>query len=68
LLLIGDQRLETKTLTLPHPRISQRAFVLCPLAALAPDFFLADSGASAKEVLGNLQSTLRVTRIPWSRA
>jgi 2-amino-4-hydroxy-6-hydroxymethyldihydropteridine diphosphokinase len=68
LLLIGDQRIETKTLTLPHPHISQRAFVLYPLVALAPDLVLADTGASAKEALGNLHSTLRVTRIPWSMA
>lgn len=32
LLWYGDARLSTSTLTLPHPRMTQRAFVLTPLA------------------------------------
>jgi 2-amino-4-hydroxy-6-hydroxymethyldihydropteridine diphosphokinase len=32
----GDARLQTPTLTLPHPRIAERAFVLLPLAEIAP--------------------------------
>ena len=37
LLLYGDQTLHTPTLTLPHPRLHERAFVLLPLAEIAPD-------------------------------
>lgn len=37
LLLHGDQALDTPTLTLPHPRMAQRAFVLLPLAEIAPE-------------------------------
>jgi len=37
LLLHGAAVLDTPTLTLPHPRMLQRAFVLLPLAELAPD-------------------------------
>jgi 2-amino-4-hydroxy-6-hydroxymethyldihydropteridine diphosphokinase len=36
LLLHGDARLHTALLTLPHPRMDQRAFVLRPLAEIAP--------------------------------
>jgi len=36
LLLYGDARIDSPALTLPHPRWSQRAFVLLPLAQLAP--------------------------------
>ena len=36
LLLHGDTVLATPTLTLPHPRLAQRAFVLLPLAEIAP--------------------------------
>ena len=36
LLLYGQQRLDTPRLTLPHPRMLQRAFVLWPLAEIAP--------------------------------
>ena len=36
LLLYGDLVLDTDELTLPHPRLWQRAFVLLPLAEMAP--------------------------------
>ena len=38
LLLYDDLILDTPTLTLPHPRMTQRAFVLVPLAEIAPDW------------------------------
>lgn len=37
LLLHGDTRLDTPALVLPHPRMFQRAFVLRPLAEIAPE-------------------------------
>jgi 2-amino-4-hydroxy-6-hydroxymethyldihydropteridine diphosphokinase len=37
LLLYGQRVLNEPTLTVPHPRLHQRAFVLLPLLALAPD-------------------------------
>ncbi len=37
LLLFGARVQNTPTLTLPHPRLHQRAFVLLPLLALAPE-------------------------------
>lgn len=36
LLLHGSTRVETATLSLPHPRLRERAFVLRPLAEIAP--------------------------------
>lgn len=42
LLLVGEQRLETPELTLPHPRIAERAFVLVPLLEVAPGGALPD--------------------------
>jgi len=36
LLQHGDGALDTPTLTLPHPRMTQRAFVMLPLAEIAP--------------------------------
>lgn len=36
LLLYGEARIDSPGLTLPHPRWTQRAFVLRPLAELAP--------------------------------
>ncbi len=37
ILLYGDLRLDDEALTLPHPRIAERGFVLRPLADLAPE-------------------------------
>ena len=37
LLVHGDARTDTPLLTLPHPRMHQRRFVLAPLCELAPD-------------------------------
>ena len=36
LLLFGDASIQSPSLTLPHPRMWQRAFVLLPLAEIAP--------------------------------
>lgn len=36
LLLYGSARIESQELTVPHPRMAQRAFVLVPLAEIAP--------------------------------
>ncbi|TFW33266.1 2-amino-4-hydroxy-6-hydroxymethyldihydropteridine diphosphokinase [Massilia horti] len=37
LLLYGDQVIDTPSLTVPHPRMLERAFVLVPLLEIAPD-------------------------------
>lgn len=37
LLLYGDEKLETEALTLPHPRMHMRRFILVPLAELCPN-------------------------------
>jgi 2-amino-4-hydroxy-6-hydroxymethyldihydropteridine diphosphokinase len=38
LLFYGNQIVETEKLTIPHPRLAERAFVLYPLADIAPNF------------------------------
>ncbi len=48
LLLYGDQVLTTPALTVPHPRLHQRAFVLEPLAELAPDLLIPGRGPVAR--------------------
>ena len=53
LLLFGARVQSTPTLTLPHPRLHQRAFVLLPLLALAPEL--------QHPVLGELACWVRMT-------
>ncbi len=42
LLLLGDLELKTDRLTLPHPQVANRRFVLIPLLELDPDLTLPD--------------------------
>jgi 2-amino-4-hydroxy-6-hydroxymethyldihydropteridine diphosphokinase len=42
-LMVGDERVEEADLVVPHPRIHQRAFVLAPLADVAPGLVVAPS-------------------------
>lgn len=44
LLIHGDVVRDTEHLQLPHPRMHERAFVLAPLAELAPDLSLGEHG------------------------
>jgi 2-amino-4-hydroxy-6-hydroxymethyldihydropteridine diphosphokinase len=51
LLYCGNEILESETLTVPHPYISQREFVLCPLCDIVPDFIDPKSKIAIKEML-----------------
>jgi 2-amino-4-hydroxy-6-hydroxymethyldihydropteridine diphosphokinase len=44
LLLYGDQLIDTPTLTVPHPRMLERAFVLAPLLEIAPQLAVPGRG------------------------
>jgi 2-amino-4-hydroxy-6-hydroxymethyldihydropteridine diphosphokinase len=44
LLLYGDELSADPVLTLPHPRLHERAFVLAPLAELAPQLVIPGRG------------------------
>ena len=54
LLLFGNEVMNSERLTLPHPRMLERAFVLVPLAEIAPDLML-PQGMSVAEALGLLR-------------
>lgn len=48
LLLYGEERIDTPQLTVPHPRLHQRAFVLRPLADVAPAALIPGLGTAAE--------------------
>lgn len=45
LLLYGDRAIHTAELTVPHPRLHERAFVLYPLQEIEPDLVIPGRGA-----------------------
>jgi 2-amino-4-hydroxy-6-hydroxymethyldihydropteridine diphosphokinase len=62
LLLYSEQLIQTQTLVVPHPRAHERAFVLAPLAELAP--WLVIPGRGAVTVLLSALGAQRVDRLP----
>jgi dihydropteroate synthase/2-amino-4-hydroxy-6-hydroxymethyldihydropteridine diphosphokinase len=57
LIAYHDAIIETPDLTVPHPRMHQRAFVLAPLCEIAPHFRHPVSGLSATELLAQSDQT-----------
>lgn len=47
ILLFGDLQLQTEELTIPHPELTRRAFVMIPLLEVNPDVRLPDGTAVA---------------------
>jgi 2-amino-4-hydroxy-6-hydroxymethyldihydropteridine diphosphokinase len=62
LLLLGELVLESERLTLPHPQVTSRRFVLVPLLELDPSLALPD-GTVLSEALAGLGDAERVTKI-----
>jgi 2-amino-4-hydroxy-6-hydroxymethyldihydropteridine diphosphokinase len=60
-LLLGDLELETERLTLPHPQVRARRFVLVPLLELKPGLTLPD-GTRLSDALAALGDRERVVR------
>jgi 2-amino-4-hydroxy-6-hydroxymethyldihydropteridine diphosphokinase len=62
ILMVDQLRLNTERLTLPHPRLTERAFVIIPLAELAPDVNIPGAEATASELAQGLEETGGVKR------
>jgi 2-amino-4-hydroxy-6-hydroxymethyldihydropteridine diphosphokinase len=62
ILSYGDLLLDTPELILPHPRLAERAFVLVPLAEVAPEWRHPRGELTASEMLARLDAPGRVER------
>lgn len=51
ILLYNDLVLESETLSIPHPRLHEREFVLVPLAEIAPQTRIPPGGLTVREML-----------------
>lgn len=63
LLFYNDEILNTPDLTIPHPAIPQRRFVLVPLAEIAPDFVHPELNLTTRELLERCPDQSEVKRI-----
>jgi 2-amino-4-hydroxy-6-hydroxymethyldihydropteridine diphosphokinase len=68
LLLWGDRVQRTPEITLPHPHLAERRFVLAPLADIAPELPVPPEGETIAALLARLGPDVagEVERIGWS--
>ena len=55
ILLYGNRIIRTQDLTIPHPKMTQRSFVLLPLAEIEPALIHPVEGKTVKDLLANIE-------------
>lgn len=66
LLYFGEEVRDTARLTLPHPRLHERKFVLIPMVEIAPDFIHPHLQKTQTALLSECPDTGEVTILPQS--
>lgn len=64
LLYYGSEAIQTTFLTVPHPSLHKRRFILRPLADIAPQFYHPVLGKDHRNLLQECRDTTPVERIP----
>jgi len=64
IIFYGNSRVRKPGLTIPHPGLASRRFVLAPLAEIAPDFVDPVSGKTVQELLATCPDRSSVTKLP----
>ena len=70
ILFFGQHQIHQSHLTIPHPRLHLRRFILAPMVELAPDWVHPGLHTSMKELLDHVTDTSQVNKleiIPGSR-
>ena len=67
LLIYGKEVIHSEVLTVPHPQIENRSFVLYPLFEIAPKIVVPGLGTVEKLLSGKDVSSLVDTKFVWKR-
>ena len=62
ILFFGDSVIETEKLSIPHPMIALRKFVLLPLAEIEPNFIIPHTKITISDLIDNCPDKSRVVR------
>jgi 2-amino-4-hydroxy-6-hydroxymethyldihydropteridine diphosphokinase len=63
ILFYGDKQINTSALTIPHPQLQSRMFVLAPLGEIAPDFMHPVLQKTISQLLDECPDELEVKRL-----
>jgi 2-amino-4-hydroxy-6-hydroxymethyldihydropteridine diphosphokinase len=69
ILVYGNEVVAAPDLQIPHQRMAERAFVLCPFADLAPDLHVPGLGRTVRELLGQVsaEGVRKVAERDWEQ-
>jgi 2-amino-4-hydroxy-6-hydroxymethyldihydropteridine diphosphokinase len=66
-LFFGDRMISEEGLNVPHPRIADRAFVLVPLAEIAPDKKITGTGVAQLAAKADVSGMIRLDEVLFVR-
>ena len=68
ILVYNEENMKTERLTIPHPRMSERGFVLVPLNEIAPNLQIPGLGQTVDELLVDLPEQEKKDITKWKMA